>query len=270
MLISMSGSGPRRNGRRKGQQLALHDASGQAPALKERKRRKRRRGTKLGRPASGERQGFVAHRARETHDERHPVHVSMRRVRLAPSLREERVYRAIVLQLVRAKRSGVRVVHYDVQDNHLHLIVEGKDREDLSSQMRKLFSRIALAANYVAQRRGALFRDRHHRQELRSPRQTRNALLYVLFNDRKHHAQNGGAIDRAFFASLDERSSIAWLPDRAWTEARPPPEEVARLRARYEIEGEAPIVHATTWLANVGWYERGGGRLSLHELPRLI
>jgi REP element-mobilizing transposase RayT len=256
----------------KGQQTSMFDAAG-AVALPAKKPRKRRRGVALGRKPRAERRGFVAHKTRAAHDRQHPVHVSMRRVPLAPNLRSERVFRAILSQLARVKRDGVRVVHYSVQRDHLHLIVEGNDRHDLSAQMRKLFSRIALTVNAVAQRRGRLFRDRHHREELDGPTKTRNALVYVLFNDRKHHAQNGGAISDAFLRELDDRSSIAWLAPEDWhPHARPPPEEIERIRARdRNLDGHGPPrSEATTWFAQAGWRIRGGGPIELTALPRFL
>ena len=197
----------------------------------------------------------------------------MRRVRQAPSLRSERIFRCILRQLAWARHQGVRVVHYSVQHDHLHLIVEGTDRLDISSQMRKLFSRVARAVNSIAQRRGSLFRDRHHRVELNCPTKARNALVYVLFNDRKHHAQNGGAISEAFWNDLDDRTSIAWLAPVDWDpRARPPPDFIARLRARdSDIDGLGAARSAPrTWFAQAGWRIRGGGRLSLYELPRFL
>ena len=261
-----------------GEQIAMFDATGAPapPAKKTKKPRKRRRGVALGRKPRAERIGFVAHKTRDDHDWRHPVHVSMRRVKLGPSLRSQRVFAAILSQLARVKRlrAPVRVVHYSVQHDHLHLIVEGQDRHDVSAQMRKLFSRIALAVNAVAKRRGSLFRDRHHREELDGPTKMRNALVYVLFNDRKHHAQNSGAIDEPFFRELDDRSSAAWLAAEDWDErARPPPETCARLRARDgDIDGlGAPRSAPRTWLAQSGWRLRGhGGAMKLHELPRFL
>ena len=215
----------------------------------------------------------MPHVAREDHDWRHPVHVSMRRTKLAPSLRSERVYRTILEQLARAKGQRVRVVHFSVQDDHLHLIVEGQNRLDLSNQMRKLFSRIALAVNAVAKRRGSLFRDRHHRRELSSPTQTRNALVYVLFNDRKHEAQGGGPISESMLHELDDRTSVGWIRDSDWAEnARPPPDTLARLRARNldGASGESPISDSRTWLVQRGWFEQGGGRMRIDELPRFL
>ena len=252
---------------RKGEQLSFADAGGVLKLPK--KPRKRRRGVELGRRPRPERVGFVSHVARDLHDPRHPVHVSIRRVRGAPSLRSERIYRAIVGQLARAKSQGVRVVHHSVQHDHLHFIVEGEDRRDLSDQMRKLFSRIALAVNAIAMRRGSLFRDRHHRRELRTPTQTRNALVYVLFNERKHDFEGGGPISDETMSSLDDRTSIGWV--HLWSErARPPPETLSRLRSR-AIDGElgdSPVSEPRTWLARSGWAEMGGGPMELHELPR--
>jgi REP element-mobilizing transposase RayT len=255
---------------RRGEQLPMFDASG-AVAGPAKKIRRRRRGVALGRRPRADRIGYVAHETREAHDRHHPVHVSMRRVKLAPSLRSERVFRAILAQLACVRRCGVNVVHYSVQHDHLHLIVEGRDRHDLSAQMRKLFSRVALVVNAIARRRGSLFRDRHHREELDCPTKTRRALVYVLFNDRKHHAQNGGAITDSLLSDVDDRSSIAWLDDDDWDErARPPPEVIARLRARDANVGDGgePRSAPKTWFAQAGWRLRGGGALKLHELPR--
>jgi REP element-mobilizing transposase RayT len=260
----------------RGEQVEMFDANGAPvrPTKKARKDRKRRRGVALGRKPRADRVGYVPHKTRDAHDRNHPVHVSMRRVKLAPSLRSERIFHAILGQLARVKRLGVRVVHYSVQHDHLHLIVEGKNRHDLSAQMRKLFSRIALAVNAIAKRRGSLFRDRHHRAELDGPTKTRNALVYVLFNDRKHHAQNGGAITDELLSELDERSSAAWLERGDWdARARPPPEAIARLRARYDDIGGlgSPRTDPKTWLAQCGWRLHGrGGAIKLHELPRFV
>jgi hypothetical protein len=60
----------------------------------------------------------------------------MRRVRLGPSFRAEVVRRAIEAELYEVKKREVRVVHYSIQDNHLHLMVEGTDRVDLGLRMK--------------------------------------------------------------------------------------------------------------------------------------
>src|ERR1700750_2673355 len=84
--------------------------------------RKARRGTTLGRKPRPERVGFVPHVTRPAHAATFPVHVTLRRVADAPSLRAELVYAVIVRELVAIKAKGLRVIHFSVQPDHLHLM----------------------------------------------------------------------------------------------------------------------------------------------------
>lgn len=240
------------------------------------KTRKRRRVggvlVPLGRRPKPERagQGFVPHVVREEHSARCPVHVTMRRVAKAPSFRSERVRNAILIQLARAARAGskIRVVQFSIQDDHLHLMLEGESREDLSRQAQKLFSRIALAVNAAVGRRGSLFRDRHHRHELKTPTEVRRALVYILFNARKH-AGREGLVSRAGYATFDPLTSAPWFD--AWApRAGPSPTAAPHARAclRPVIGDARPTVDATTWLARIG-YGRAGGAIRFDELPRI-
>jgi hypothetical protein len=82
---------------------------------------------------------------------------------------------------------------------------------------------------------------------LQTPREVRNALVYVLFNHRKHG--HGGA--------LVDRCSSARFFD-GWSEQPPIP------KARSQPE-EWPVPAAKTWLMKRGW--RPLGRVGLREGP---
>jgi hypothetical protein len=88
--------------------------------------------------------------------------VNAQRRRLAPSFREERLYRAISAEPAEAKPGGTRVLHFTVQHDHLHLMVEGGSRKELLT----LISRIAVTVNHAVGGRGQLFGDRYHRHDL--------------------------------------------------------------------------------------------------------
>jgi putative transposase len=231
----------------------------------ERQRPERRRGVRLGRKPRPERIGFVAHVKRAAHEARHPVHVSIKRVPHAPSFRAQRVYTAIVQELAVLVARGIRVLHYSIQHDHVHLIVEAEDGPKLSRGMQLLFSRMAFAVNRVAMRTGRVFRDRHHRHELKTPTEVRRALVYVIFNTRKHQARSAAAASTSSIAlELDACSSAIWFDE--WdVRARPPPELVARERAR---AGPVPLSEPRTWLARVGW-KRAGGAIRFDESPLL-
>jgi putative transposase len=85
-----------------------------------------------------------------------------------------------------AMRLGTRIVHYSIQGNHLHLIVEAEDAQALSRGIQGLAIRIARRLNARLGRRGAVFADRFHSRVLESRREVANAVRYVLGNYRHH------------------------------------------------------------------------------------
>ncbi len=225
-------------------------------------RRSRRGGRRegAGRKAKPGREGFAAHVERPRLDGRHPVHVTMRAVARCPSLRTQRVLRIVHGCLARfSRRAGwVRVNHFSVQADHIHLVIEAHDRFRMQRAIQWLASLIARAVNSVVGRRGSLWRDRYHRRDLTSPRQVRNAIVYVVMNVRKHARPW-----RLPLAPLDPCSSAAWL--EGW-DARAGP-SVERVRAWLVERGfeACPVAPPETWLGNVGW--RRHGLLRATELP---
>jgi hypothetical protein len=83
------------------------------------------------------------------------------------------------------------VVHFSVQGNHAHFIVEAPDAQALGRAMKGLEVRMARAVNKVMGRQGPVFADRYHAHLLASPRQAANAVRYVLENWKVHAAREG-------------------------------------------------------------------------------
>src|ERR1051325_6195856 len=68
----------------------------------------------------------VVHAARPEHRKAHPVHVTLRASRRLPSLRGEVAFLEIRRALGRTARAWFRLVHFSVQADHLHLLVEAE------------------------------------------------------------------------------------------------------------------------------------------------
>ncbi|HEX5795190.1 MAG TPA: transposase [Geminicoccaceae bacterium] len=68
-----------------------------------------------------------------------------------------------------AGRLAVHVVEFSVQGNHVHMLVEAKDRQALSRGIQGLAIRLARAVNRVLARVGKVWADRYHRHDLASP-----------------------------------------------------------------------------------------------------
>jgi REP element-mobilizing transposase RayT len=197
----------------------------------------------------------LPHVARAPHCETTPVHVTARSVGGTPNLRSQRVFAALLAIFKRSSEKGFRLLHFSVQGNHLHIIVEGDDGVALARGLQRLLSRVAMTVNAIVRRSGRFWRDRHHRQPLTGPRQMRNALVYVLFNLRRHQDPGSRAWDLAR-ESYDPCSSALWFRD--WSPEAPPPPVPSSARPPV-------VVPARSWLAGDGWRRRG--LLRFDEVP---
>lgn len=136
-----------------------------------------------------------------------PVHVTLRVRVHVWNLRSRRCHAVIVAALRGVHgRPGFRVVHFSVQGNHAHLLVEADDAAALARGMKALSGRIAIGLNRLMGRRGPVFTDRYHAHVLHSPAEVRNALAYVLGNFASHARRWGEPLGPAF---VDEYSSAA-------------------------------------------------------------
>ena len=130
------------------------------------------------------------HRPRECIVNRLPVHVTIRLRRGLPSLRQPRFVRRFRCSLSEAcVRHGFRVVHYSIQRDHVHLLVEAHSNHSIACGMKSVGARIGKLANRVFQRSGKVLDGRYHLRPLRTPLEVHRALRYVLLNHRHHAAQ---------------------------------------------------------------------------------
>lgn len=157
-----------------------------------------------------------------------PHHVTVRVTRSTFNLRSQRCFRPIREALAALRgRAGFRVVQFSVQHNHVHLILEARDRATLANGMRALLIRVAKGLNRVMGARGRRFADRYHEHVLRTPTEALNALRYVLGNRAVHLRRWGrapGAGDA--FCSLSAEDLVtapgSWLLREGWARAGPP------------------------------------------------
>lgn len=148
----------------------------------------------------------VPHRSRERF-RNGALHATVRVRREVWNLRSDRCFRALRRAFERGcDRFGFRLIHFSVQGNHIHMIVEAPDANTLGRAMKGLEVRMARALNKVMRRRGAVFADRYHAHLLRSPSETARAVRYVLENWRIQAHRD----ERLIPEGSDPRSSEFW------------------------------------------------------------
>jgi hypothetical protein len=210
-----------------------------------------RRGWGGHRPGAGRRRGpqaRVPHRRRQHFAARFPAHVTVKLRPGLPSLRTVPLVHGLEQSFAAVRaRSDFRLVHYTLQNTHAHLLVEASDADALGRGMMAVGARIARALNRTFGRRGPVLVERFHARILRSPREVRNALAYVLLNARRHA--------RRLWAGLriDPASSARWFDGWRRRDAPGP-------RA-----GVVPVARPRTWLLMTGW--RRHGLIDPDEVP---
>ena len=226
-----------------------------------------------GRPAKGRRAGSP-HKKRPELKGRFPVHVVLRVAADLGSLRKRHMYKAlreatiaVARRELNYKESGAfRIVHVSIQQDHVHLLVEADHKTALSRGMQsfqisaaKHMNRAVSVVGMVRgtreyaramakRRRGSVFPDRFHQEILETPKQTRNALAYVLNNWRKHREDRGALSSTwkvdpfstgVFFDGWKERSdAVTYMP--------------------YRDSYDPLVVYLPkTWLLREGWRRHG-------------
>jgi len=153
------------------------------------------------------------------------------------NLRAERCFRPLRRAFRALCQRGFRVVHYSIQGNHVHLVVEVEGHRAFTTGLRALAAHVTHALHRVMGRGGRVLASRTHARALRTPSEVRTVLRYVLRN-RTHHIPAEVA--------LDPFSTAPFFDDWASLDLHPPPPHGGRAKER----ADAP---ARTWLLSGGY-----------------
>jgi REP element-mobilizing transposase RayT len=189
---------------------------------------------------------------RPAHNRRHPLHVTVKFLPVAKTLRTKKLVQAARAALrAGCDRFGFRLVEFSVERDHFHFIAEAEDKRALSRGMQGLAIRIARKLNRALERKGRVFADRYHARALRTPREVHECYGYVLKNERRHAFQLGEAYDDDWVDPMSSGPHFGgW---RALARAGP---RMAREPLSFAL-GPPVTVAATQWLLTTGWRKHG-------------
>jgi REP element-mobilizing transposase RayT len=200
------------------------------------------------RPGAGrpKKPGAVLHDVRPSERADIPQHVTVRIAEGVPSLAREGLMKIIRRAIKQSHKPDFKVHEFNVLGNHLHFITTAAHKDALSSGMAGLEVRLAYRLNSALSRSGRLVAHRYHARYLRTPREVRNAIRYVLLNRKHHDAEKKYA--RYW---IDPHSSAAWFD--GWAE----PVRADAPWKRELVRLERPTEKPTVWLLTTGWKRHG-------------
>ncbi len=202
-----------------------------------------------GRKPKGEVAG-VPHRPREPISSRYPALVVLKVEKGMPSLRGKAERQLLFLVLAnQCERDGFRLVHFSLQRDRFYLIVEGTDRAKVARALKGLGVAASVRLNRLWGRRGRLFTDRYEIHVLKSPKAVRDALAYLLRNEKRREMEQKGFLKAP-------ASSGPWFD--GWQQ---------RLDLNGIESAPSPVARARSALLTTDW--RRLGLIAIGETPHV-
>lgn len=203
------------------------------------------------RPGAGRKPGpnpRIRHRSRAALSRRLPCHVTLKVREGVPSLRTVRLVRELERSFAAScERNDFRLVHYSIQGNHAHLIVEADCEVALGRGMKALGARLAKAVNRHLRAIGA--RARRPLPPARAAHAARSSQRARLCALQRTQARGAGRTHT--LAGIRDRPRLlgplvrrlARSDSREWASAfsRKPRGDAAELAARGRVEARWPL-----------------------------
>ena len=153
-------------------------------------KRKLRKGTQLslanpknaGRPAIRER--GIRHIKREEIKGLRPLHLTLKLIRA--DIQNKIILKGLRYAIMRARLQGLRIIHYSLEHDHVHLYAESDNNETLGRAMKALGVTLVKRINRHFKKSGSCYKTRYHLRILRSATEVKNVLNYILKNGIKH------------------------------------------------------------------------------------
>lgn len=87
---------------------------------------------------------------------------------------------------MRARLKDLKIIHYTLEYNHIHLLVEAASNRVLHSGMQAFGISLAKGINRFKRLKGTVYKHRYHYRQISSPRDLKNVLHYIFHNGIKH------------------------------------------------------------------------------------
>ena len=156
--------------------------------------KKIRKGTQLkltnqknaGRPAIHDK--GIRHTRREEISCARPLHLTIKLIRA--DIQNKTILKGLRHAILRARLQGLRIVHYSLEHNHVHLYAESGNNKILATGMKALGVSLVKRINRFCKTKGTCYKTRYHLRVLRSASEVKNVLNYILKNGIKHKRTN--------------------------------------------------------------------------------
>ena len=136
-----------------------------------------------GRPAIHDK--GIRHRKREEIKRARPLHLTIKLNRA--QMQNKMILKHLKHSIKRGRLKGLRIIHFSLQNDHVHLYAESESNLILTQGMKALGVSFAKRINKHFKTKGQVYKTRFHLRVLRSASEAKNVINYILKNGVKHN-----------------------------------------------------------------------------------
>jgi REP element-mobilizing transposase RayT len=114
------------------------------------------------------------------------LHLTVKILRTKANLKKKMVLSILKRSIMNARKMGLRVIHYSLEYDHVHLLIEAENNFILGKGMQSFGVTFSKALNRLRKIKGTVYKHRYHYRKIVGARQLKNVLNYIFNNGIKH------------------------------------------------------------------------------------
>ena len=141
---------------------------------------------RAGRPAIHDK--GIRHTTRPLIKKPTPLHLTIKVRENKADIQNKIVLKSLHRAIMRGRLKGLKIIHYTLEYNHVHILVEAKNNRVLHQGMQSFGITLSKAINRFKKAKGTVYKHRYHFRQISSLRDLRNVVKYILNNGVKHRS----------------------------------------------------------------------------------
>jgi len=114
------------------------------------------------------------------------LHLTVKIKRIKADLKNKSILSILKKAILNTRKQGLRVIHYSLEFDHVHLLIEAENNLILAKGMQSFGVTFSKAINRLRKLKGGVYKHRYHFRRIVGARQLKNVLNYIFSNGVKH------------------------------------------------------------------------------------
>jgi REP element-mobilizing transposase RayT len=128
----------------------------------------------------------IRHRERPKLTRLSSLHLTIKIKRIKADLKNKSILIVLKRAIYNARKKGLRVIHFSLEFDHVHLLIEAPDNFILGKGMQSLGVTLVRGINKLGQTSGEVYKHRYHFRKINSTRELKVVMNYIFHNGVKH------------------------------------------------------------------------------------